>query len=572
MTDWPQALADSLVSWARQLHPDLGEPIADTVRRCAAHLEAERAAGHVLLPLSSVDAARLRASGLVEDDPARPQGRPLVIDAENQLYLHRDFAHEQALAARLAALLQAAPQPIAPEPLRRLFPPGEALDWQALAVAQALRQRLTVISGGPGTGKTSTVLRLLACVLAQQPQARIQLAAPTGKAAQRLLEALQAGLQRLPADLQSNLRQALPTEALTLHRLLGASPRGYLRGAEAPLHLDWLIVDEASMLDLALARQLLDALPAEGRLVLLGDRHQLAAVENGAVLAELADTPAWSDATRGALAAALPQPGLQLPAEGPLPDLAVAFTHSHRFAGDSGIGRLAAAVRDGDAAAALALLQAPPPDLQWLPTLDGALEAGLRPYADALVAHGQSPQDDAVWQAWESFRLLCAGHAGPWGTRALNQAAARWLRRQLPPNAPARLGEPLLVTRNQAETGLVNGDILLLLPGADGQLQACLRRGAHTERLPLSRLPDDLEGAFALTVHKAQGSEFERALLLLPEGLAWVTREWVYTGLTRARSQLQLLASPQALAQALAQRTERRSGLRRAVQSALQRD
>lgn len=577
MTDFPNAIATTLLAWARQLQPALGGSVAEALQRCVALLEAERAAGHVLLPLSALDASRLRASGLVEDpeDAAFPRGLPLVLDASNQLYLHRDFAHEQALAARIAALRQAAPAPIAPQPLRSLFPSG-AVDGQALAVAQALRQRLTVISGGPGTGKTSTVLRLLACVLAAQPQGaapRIQLAAPTGKAAQRMLEALQTGLARLPDALQQSLRSALPAEALTVHRLLGAGPQGFRHGADAPLALDWLIVDEASMLDLALARQLLDALPPHGRLVLLGDRHQLAAVENGAVLAELAEDPAWTPATRAALADALDQPALELPGDGGLPDLAIALTHSHRFAADSGIGRLAAAVRDGDADAALALLGEDRPDLRWHAGADlpATLADGLRPYADALHALWQGGGSEAaVWHAWESFRLLCAGHGGPWGTRSLNAACARWLRSQLPPQAPQRLGEPLLVTRNEPASGLVNGDILLLLPELEParELRAQLWRGAVRVALPLHRLPADVEGAFALTVHKAQGSEFEHALLLLPDAQAWVSREWLYTGLTRARQRLGLLASAGALRAAIAQPTQRRSGLRQALQAA----
>lgn len=571
-SSWPEALAEALLGWAQQLHPELGEPgntIAETLRRCVAQLEAERADGHVVLPLNPVDAARLRASGLVEPDPAQPQGLPLVINAANQLYLHRDHEHEQALAARIAQLRAAPPAAIPPQPLRRLFPVADGeIDWQAIAVAQALRQRLTLISGGPGTGKTSTVLRLLACVLAEQPAARIRLAAPTGKAAQRMLEALQDGLARLPADLAASLSERLPDQALTLHRLLGADGQGgFQHGAERPLALDWLIVDEASMLDLALARQLFDALPDSARLVLLGDRHQLAAVENGAVFAELSESPGWSEATRAALQQALDL--VELPARpGPLPDLAIEFTRSHRFAADSGIGRLAACVRDGDADGALALLAAGSPDLAWLAEgeLKAALADGLRPYASALAALWQQPRDaellDAVWAAWDGFRVLCAGHAGPQGTLAVNALAARWLAQQLPAGAPAELGQPLLVTRNQAE--LVNGDILLLLPGADQRLRACLRRGSETLSLPLTRLPEGLAGAFALSVHKAQGSEFGRCLLLLPV-LDWTRREWLTTGLTRARQQLALLGSETALRATIARPTERRSGLRDAL-------
>ncbi len=583
-SSWPQALADALLGWAQQLHPELaepGNPIAETLRRCVAQLEAERAAGHVRLPLSAVDAARLRASGLVEPDPGRsqtqPLGLPLVIDAASQLYLHRDHEHEQALAARIAALHAAPPSPIAEQPLRRLFPALEhgEIDAQAIAVAQALRQRLTLISGGPGTGKTSTVLRLLACVLAEQPAARIRLAAPTGKAAQRMLEALQDGLARLPTDLANRLAERLPDQALTLHRLLGADGQGgFQHGAERPLALDWLVVDEASMLDLALARQLFDALPPEGRLVLLGDRHQLAAVENGAVFAELSQEPGWSETTRAALQKALGLAELP-PRPSPLPDLAIQFERSHRFAADSGIGRLAACVRDGDADTALALLAEAPSDLCWLgespEALPGELQRGLSGYAHALSQLWPRPGDAAlelaVWQAWDGFRVLCAGHGGPLGTQAVNALAARMLAARLPADAPPELGQPLLVTRNQAETGLVNGDILLLLPAANGGLQAQLRRGSETQSLPRARLPAELDGAFALTVHKAQGSEFDTTLLLVPQ-LDRNSREWLYTGATRARRMLRLLGSEAALRAAIENPTQRRSGLAEALRCA----
>ncbi len=579
---WPERVAATLVGWARSLHPDLAQPLADTVQRCVSQLEADRAAGHVLLPLNAKDAAQLRATGLVEDDPLQPSGRPLVIDAAQQLYLHRDFEHELALARAIRQLRDAPPKPIATQPLRALFPATESveIDWQALAVAQALRQRLTIISGGPGTGKTSTVVKLLACVLAAQPEARIALAAPTGKAAQRMLEALRAGAAQLApllgTALQAQLSAALPSEALTLHRLLGAGPQGFAYGQNQRLQLDWLVVDEASMLDLALARQLFDALPDGAQLVLLGDRHQLAAVENGAVLAEMSQAPAWTPACQLALQAALGLPALDLATAGELPDLAISFQRSHRFAANSGIGRFAQLVRDGDAEAAALTLQEGAADLRALPptaNLPSLLAEGFGLYAQVLAQLWQQPGDmpllDACWQAWDRFRVLCAGHAGPLGTRAVNDAAAAWLRTALPHSAPSELGQPLLITRNQGASGLVNGDIALLLPDASGQLQAQLRRGSGSAALclPLERLPPDLAGAFALTVHKAQGSEFDAVLLLVPE-LEWLSREWLYTGATRARRHLQVLTSDAALHGAVARPTQRRSGLRAAVAAA----
>jgi exodeoxyribonuclease V alpha subunit len=577
---WPNVLATQMLNWARTLEPTFGGAPAEALQRCVAQLEAARADGHVLIELNAVDGARLRASGLV-DEPGNegfPRGLPLVLDGQH-LYLHRDHAHEQQLATCIAGLLQAPSKAIGAEPLRQLFPApasGE-IDWQALAVAQALRQRLTVISGGPGTGKTSTVVKLLACVLAAEPSARIALAAPTGKAAQRMLEALRSGLAQLPAGMPETLAAALPAQALTLHKLLGADGAGgYRHGREHSLPLDWLIVDEASMLDLALARQLFDALPPEGRLVLLGDRHQLAAVENGAVLAELSQQPAWSEPAREALREALGLENLPLPMAteaAALPDLALQFQRSHRFAPDSGIGRLAACLRDGDAEAALALLRTGASDLRWQQgegsaAWGAAVAEGYGAYAAALrellAAPGDAAREDAVWRAWDGFRVLTAGHAGALGSIAVNDWTANWLRAQLPATAPAGLGQALLVTRNQG--GLVNGDIALLLPDQQGGLKAQLRRGQDVPPLELApeRLPEQRAGAFALTVHKAQGSEFAAALLLVPE-LEWTSREWLYTGATRARRQLALLGSEVALRGAVARPTQRRSGLREAI-------
>lgn len=568
---WPEQLADALAALALQLQPELGASLLATLRRCVARLESEREAGHVCLPLSAVDAARLRATGLVGD--AMGDGRPLVIDDE-QLYLQRDHEHERVLAGHMAQRM-AQPTLALPEAalarLRALFPPHDAAepDWQAVAVAQALRRSLTAISGGPGTGKTSTVVKLLACVLAAEPGARIALAAPTGKAAQRMLEALREGAERL--GLQG---LPLPQQAVTLHRLLGAGPQGYRHGPQSPLPLDWLVVDEASMLDLALARQLFDALAPGTRLVLLGDRHQLAAVENGAVFAELSRAPCWSASLAAQLAQDLQRP-LPLPqGDGALHDLAVAFTRSHRFAADSGIGRLATAVREGQAEALAPLLNAACADLHWLPCEDAApplealnplLETGFAAYRSAVLRLWQHGGSDAeVWRAWGAFRVLCAGHHGPWGTRALNQGCAQRLQAALPPGAPAQLGLPLLVTRNQGPW--VNGDVLLLLPAAAGGLEAAVQRGESLLRQPLEQLPSELDGAFAMTVHKAQGSEFDAVLLLLPPPQAQgvvPSREWLYTGATRARKQLSLMGSATTLQQALACPGQRRSGLLR---------
>jgi exodeoxyribonuclease V alpha subunit len=319
-------LADGLARRleASALRQGAQPPSARAAGEAARQLCRAIAEGHVCLGLDELEAfeggpgsasqwrSLLLASGVVAAaQPAtQPATRPLVLDDEGRLYLARYHAYEQRLARRL---LQASRHPVTPDEqavsrlqarLVELFRPGgqptPAPDWQMLAAALASRSRLTVISGGPGTGKTTTVVALLACLLAEDPACRIALAAPTGKAAARMLEALRERGARLPAA----WREALPRRASTVHRLLGSRADGsFTHHAQHPLALDVLVVDEASMLDLSVATQLLEAVPPHARIVLLGDRHQLAAVEAGAVFAEISADPTLSDPCRRELAA-----------------------------------------------------------------------------------------------------------------------------------------------------------------------------------------------------------------------------------------------------------------------------
>ncbi|HEX7384226.1 MAG TPA: AAA family ATPase, partial [Burkholderiaceae bacterium] len=324
-----EGLAAHVARWARSAGAGPDAELAAAA--AAAQVVRASGEGHVCsslddlavaldLPAAAVR-ARLLGSGVVGTADA-PRAHPLVIDAEGRLYLQRHFDQERRLAQRL---LQAAQQPARPlraaarARLDALFAGNAAVldgavDRQKAAAALALQRQLAVISGGPGTGKTTTVVNLLACLLAEEPGCRIALAAPTGKAAARLTESIRARAATLPAA----TRERLPSEAFTIHRLLGATPRGFAHHAGRPLAIDALVVDEASMLDLALAARLLDAVPAGARIVLLGDKDQLSAVEAGAVFAELAAGPA------------------------PLADSVVCLTHNFRFGEGSAIGRVAA--------------------------------------------------------------------------------------------------------------------------------------------------------------------------------------------------------------------------------------
>ncbi len=565
----------------------------------------------------------LLASAVVGTDTA-PANQPLVLDADGRLYLHHQFDLEQRLARRLLRCVAPLPENSAADvaanavadaataaQLAAVFGPadGTTPDWQRLAAAMAQRGRLTVISGGPGTGKTSTVLQLLACLLAREPLARVVLAAPTGKAAARLADGLATRAAQLSPAQRARLH-GLPTSATTVHRLLGVRPGrnglaatgelAFLHHAGAPLALDVLVLDEASMLDLALATRLLEAVPDAARIILLGDKDQLAAVESGAVFAELSADPRLSPAAvqhlaqlSGHAASAINPP---LPAEAgappsPLVDSVVWFQRNFRFAAESGIGRLAADAVAGRASAMLATLQAAghptcgtAADLAWLDdtasqpaaaTLDAAI-AGYAGYAQACrqiasdAAAGVAPTPDAIAaasQAFGRFRVLCALRDGPRGVSGLNAQIARLLRPLLDAGAannasPWYAGRPVMVQRNHPALKLFNGDIGLALPSPGAGLQVWFPaadgrwRAVAPERLPAH------DTAWAMTVHKAQGSEFDTVLLLLPAQRSRVaSRALLYTGITRARQRLLVAGGAEVLAHAVAASSQRNAGL-----------
>ena len=544
---------------------------------------------------------------------------PLVLDG-SRLYLRRYWQHEQAVRAAIAARLQAdaaqagAPVPGLREALDALFPraPADAdCDWQKVACALAVRQRFAIVTGGPGTGKTTTVVTLLAVLqhlaLAEpgRRRLRIRLAAPTGKAAARLNESIAGRVQGLALDRLPDgeaVRAAIPTEVTTVHRLLGSLPntRHFRYHARHPLPLDVLVLDEASMVDLEMMAAVLEALPAGARLVLLGDKDQLASVEAGAVLGELcrrADGGHYTPATRDWLLAACGEsvPAYLVDAGGePLDQAVVKLRKSHRFSADSGIGQLAQAVNDGSVATLRTIVRQEHPDLAFIALGDS--EAALRKlvlqgpqsyrhYLERL-ADGQpdlsAPR--AAFDAWARqvleaygvFQLLAAVRKGPQGVERLNHRVAAMLHAEhLTPAASGwYLGRPVMVTRNDYGLELMNGDvgITLALPAqrdGQGELVWKLRvafasgeaAGGIQWVLP-SRL-QAVETVFAMTVHKSQGSEFAHAALVLPDRMSRVlTRELVYTGITRARSRFTLATTGDAgvLEQAVQRRMQRAGG------------
>jgi exodeoxyribonuclease V alpha subunit len=574
-------------------------------------------------------------------------GNTPLVCVGTRLYLRRYWQYEcdvrAGIEARLGAsdALQAA---LVAEPLRHtltaLFPAAAGVaagvDWQKLACALAARSAFSIVTGGPGTGKTTTVVKLLALLQslalhrgADSRPLRIRLAAPTGKAAARLNESIAGAVARLPLDALPDgerVRDAIPTEVSTLHRLLGSRPdtRHFRHDARNPLPLDVLVVDEASMVDLEMMAALLAALPPAARLVLLGDKDQLASVEAGAVLGELcqrARAAHYTPATRDWLASVT---GAAIDADlvdtaGEALDQAIAMLRvSHRFTAASGIGRLAEAVNAGDTATMHALWPQGYADLARVKLagsddgsfrtlmIDGGVAnfpaqgqgrgsgddvlpppVGYRHYLLA-VRDGRPPADaaPAAFDGWARavlaahgrFQVLCALRRGPFGVDGLNLRIARLLGEAglIPATQGWYPGRPVLVTRNDYGLGLMNGDIGITLalpragsaPGAPVQwgLRVAFPAGDGTHGIKWvlpSRL-QAVETVFAMTVHKSQGSEFVHAALVLPESLSPIlTRELVYTGITRARHWLTLATAggDRVLDEAAGRRVLRASGL-----------
>jgi exodeoxyribonuclease V alpha subunit len=531
-------------------------------------------------------------------------GEPLVFDGE-RLYLRRYWRDETLVAGSIRARAATArPVELAAvrEWLELLFASqraSEKPDWQKLACAVALRGSVAIITGGPGTGKTYTVARLLALLFATAPaaaQQRIALAAPTGKAAARLKQSIDKALTDLAARVGDKLPLRELTErmgaARTLHSLLGArlDSRAFAHHAGNPLDIDVLIVDEASMVHLEMMACLLDALPPGATLILLGDKDQLASVEAGAVLGDLCHDAQAGGYSRETAQYVLAASGEELPPEflgggGALAQQTVMLRHSRRFGGP--IGQLALAVNAGDAAAAEAVLrrEAVLRDgaLRWIENArqHEVVELGLmgyQPYLELLRA-GPSATDPAAHDDWvrrvlqrfEAFRILCAVREGEWGVSGLNTAiegsleSAGLLRR----GGEWYAGRPVMVTRNDYGTGVFNGDIGLTLldPARPGSLRVYFLEGEKVRSVLATRLRN-VETAFAMTVHKSQGSEFSHTVLVLPEDRnAILTRELVYTGITRASDRFTLVSpTGPVLAEAVARRTHRTSGLRHLIE------
>jgi exodeoxyribonuclease V alpha subunit len=591
-----EGFADHVTAWTLETvgtnNVTAYKQIRDVVHRAAFLTSLATSGGHVCALLKDLAGAMeieddglrqaLMQSGVV-GTPQEPGAMPLILDAAGRLYLHRYFDYEQRLARRFLGMGRP-PLPVenkVRERLQELFAGSAARtsgppDWQMIAAALALRNQVTVISGGPGTGKTSTVVNILACLLEHAPQCKIALAAPTGKAASRMLEAIRSRAEDLPGAIQD----VLPTESYTIHRLLGVTPTpGVFRHHAAnPLAIDVLILDEASMLDLALAVKLFEAVPPASRIILLGDKDQLAAVESGAVFSELcADATLTDDciaelaAITGTAAERIVPPKTEFPG---FRDSVVWFSENYRFRKESCIGKLAAGIGAGEPEAVIEWLRGKPgEEASWTEdrnediseaTLAAILD-GYASYIGEVSAAVPATNPGKIFEAFGQFRVLCAVRNTYRGVESLNRLIADRLRPLLgkaPQGATWYTGRPIMVTRNDYSLRLFNGDIGIALPDTTGELMVWFPDQEQTFRAIAPGRLSAHETAFAMTVHKSQGSEFDKVLLVLPDRPnRIVTRELLYTGITRVRKQVSIVGPEQVLEHAIIHRTKRQSGL-----------
>ena len=507
-------------------------------------LSFEQSQGHSCIQIDDEAKTLIIASGLALIDTNSHDTTttlPLAIE-QDRLYLHRYWFYESRLAQQLSKITQLK---VSNKPkttadfsalLDKYFGNSETIDWQRAAATMAINQAFCMITGGPGTGKTTTVVKILALLqeLSDQPLL-IALAAPTGKAAMRLQESIGFNKAALPCI--AAIKSAIPESVTTLHRLLGAKPPSpYFRhNAKQPLVYDLVVVDEASMVDLALMSKLVDALKPGARLILLGDKDQLASVESGAVLADLTT--------------ALPQQTLEL-------------QKSHRF--DEDIKNLATAINQQQDLEAWRLLQTGNKNIALLETdLIDYISKQQIDYLRLITARAEFSD---IYKAFNRFQALCATRLGKNSVSDINHAVELLLsnKKLIHLSGLWYCGRPIMITQNNAALQLYNGDIGICLRDKEqeDQLRVFFQRadGSIKKYLP-ARIPH-CETVFAMTIHKSQGSEFEEVLIILPETISPVlTKELLYTAITRAKKTIKLVANEAVFSSTVRQRVQRVTGL-----------
>ncbi len=533
-----------------------------------AHLPETLQAMADLLPGSIEDWQAALKAGKSVGEPG--EYKPLILTDERLLYLYRYWLDERDVAEAIRQRLHQVEDLDVfqlNKDLADWHNPVEGVDWQKVAVAIALSWHIAVISGGPGTGKTTIVLKILQCLQKQystkapsplkgegwdggESTLRIGLAAPTGKAAARL---------------QQSISREQNLEVKTLHRLLGITEHNEQGryNAQRTLPLDVLIIDEASMIDISLMAKLMRAMPQKARLILLGDSQGhfsdefIIQFHSLGLDTQRSPSPSTGEGRdEGEIIKGLNTCHI-------LTDSFVRLQHSYRFDKDSLIGQLAAEVNAGHSDNAIHLLQAQP-ESTWLPpdeqSLLNTVTKGYQTFIDAVENDARPKQ---ILQAFDEFRVLAALKQGPQSVTSVNRMMTRLLAQRGWRTAQTYYpGRPIMITQNDYRQQLFNGDIGVMLRDEQGQLKACFYFGEELRWVGLNRLPAH-ETVFAMTVHKSQGSEFDAISILLPDEISPIlNRELLYTAVTRARKTLSILATEQVLRHTIHSRHQRESGLK----------
>jgi len=546
------AIAAALVSyWTERGHIciDLNELSQMPVHDCLEIPHHEK--DPVVFPSVEYWIQKLLESGVV----GKPGEKvPLILDSRNRLYLYRYHQYETNLLTQLIDRSQSDVSGLylcgLSQFMDHLFEKDEIQSPQRRAVEIAIKKKLCIVSGGPGTGKTTVAAKIIAALIhVSEKQPKIHLTAPTGKAAQRLQESLNHVRQEL--NCSPEILAAMPQEAMTIHRLLGPIHRSpyFKHNADNPLESDVVIVDEASMIDLALMSKLLDALRNDSRLIILGDKDQLASVEPGSVLGDICHQPNEHST---------------------LKTCTVHLSKNYRFGDSSGIYAAAMAVNQGNSDKALEIIDNVNKytDITWKNVLNiSNIKADLNNIISHQIKYLKFDNNPRrALMALSHFRILCAVRKGPYGVEHMNGyvtdilALKGWIQ----PNKRWYHGRPVMITKNDPTIGLYNGDIGLILKDREDHhvLKAFFTGPDNGIRKYLpARLPEH-ETVFAMTVHKSQGSEFDYVLLVLPDKRSKVlTRELVYTGITRTRKGIDIWGSRDIFADAVKNKIYRQSGL-----------
>ena len=510
--------------------------------------------------------------------------KPLILDDSYRLYLYRYWEYQHKLANFIKECIKDDELPVDIPLLQRrldsLFPEENAgeINWQRIAAFAALKNRFCVISGGPGTGKTTAVVKILCLIqeLEYPHKKRIAIATPTGKAAARLQEIIKYSRETI--DCPETIKKSIPEKALTIHRLLHSIPNSpyfkYTRGN--PLPFDVLIVDEASMVDMPLMAKLALALPQHAKLILLGDKDQLASVEAGAALGDICNTAAIDNFSKEFSETLKDATGYDMKAsegtkdKSDISDSIIQLKKNYRFGLQSGIYRLSEAVNNGDGDEALRLLKSGKfDDISWqkLPEPNALSNTMKRNIMEGYSSYLRSEDTLNALHIFDNFRVLCALRNGYFGVRAINLLVEKALEEKghIKPNDRWYVRQPIMITRNDYSLRLFNGDIGIILPDPDknGELRVFFQGedGVLKKFFHLS-LPEH-ETVFAMTVHKSQGSEFERVILILPDVESPVlTRELIYTAVTRAKKGIEIWGNESVFRSAVSRCIDRSSGLR----------